>query len=49
MSDRKEWIHEFFGGPQDFYGTVYKTMGVFGKKDPEKEVDLGERPPKPGL
>jgi len=39
MSDRKEWIHEFFGGPQDFYGTVYKTMGVFGKKDPEKEVD----------
>lgn len=36
---REEWIDKFFGGPNDFYGTVYTALGVFDKKDTEKEVD----------
>jgi ubiquinone/menaquinone biosynthesis C-methylase UbiE len=39
MSGKTEWIEEFFGGERDFYGNVYKTMGVFDNKDPEMEVD----------
>lgn len=37
--DRREWIHNFFGGSEDFYGTVYTALGVFDKKDTEKEID----------
>lgn len=39
MIEEKTWIHEFFGGPQDFYGTVYTALGIFDKKDTEKEID----------
>lgn len=39
MADKNSWINSFFGGEKDFYGNVYKTMGVFDKKDAEKEVD----------
>ena len=39
MADKREWIHDFFGGSQDFYGTVYTALGIFDKKDTEKEVD----------
>lgn len=39
MADNNSWINSFFGGEKDFYGNVYKTMGVFDKKDTEKEVD----------
>jgi hypothetical protein len=39
MSHNQTWIHHFFGGPHDFYGTVYAATGVFDRKDSEKEVD----------
>ena len=39
MSDKKEWIHGFFGGKEDLYRTAYTAMGTFAKKDPpEKDV-----------
>src|SRR3989344_812321 len=39
MTEKHSWINSFFGGEKDFYGNVYKTMGVFNRKDAEKEVD----------
>ena len=50
MTDRREWIHGFFGGTNDFYGTVYRALGIFDKKDTEKEVDgvLAMMKPEPG-
>lgn len=51
MSERKQsWIYAFFGGQQDFYGTTYATMGVFDRKDAEKEVEnvLTILKPEPG-
>lgn len=39
MTEKRDWIHEFFGGRQDFYGTVYTALGILDKKDTEKEVD----------
>ncbi|MDO8496324.1 MAG: class I SAM-dependent methyltransferase [bacterium] len=39
MIEEASWINSFFGGERDFYGRVYKTMGVFDRKDTEKEVD----------
>lgn len=49
-TDRREWIHNFFGGSEDFYGTVYTALGIFDKKDTEKEVDgvLSILKPEPG-
>lgn len=35
----KHWIHQFFGGSRDFYGTVYTAMGVFEKKNTGMEID----------
>ena len=40
MSDKQSWIHDFFGGSEDFYGTAYAATGVFDRKDAEKEVDM---------
>lgn len=50
MTEKQSWIHKFFGGSQDFYGTVYAAMGVFDKKDTEKEIDgiLDILKPEPG-
>lgn len=39
ITEKREWIHDFFGGEQDFYGTAYTAVGAFEKKDAEKEVD----------
>ena len=39
MTEKRDWIHEFFGGSRDFYGTVYTALGIFDKKDTEKEID----------
>ena len=33
------WTKSFFGGKDDFYGTVYTAMGTFDKKDTEREID----------
>lgn len=48
---QKEWIHDFFGGQRDMYGTAYSAVGMFEKRnrDADKEVDgvikmLGMRP-----
>src|SRR3989344_4902312 len=50
MVGQSSWIDSFFGGERDFYGNVYKTIGVFDKKDAEKEVDsvLNLLKPEPG-
>jgi ubiquinone/menaquinone biosynthesis C-methylase UbiE len=41
VTETKEWIHDFFGGEQDLYGTAYTAVGMFEKRnrDAEKEVD----------
>ena len=50
MPHSQSWIYQFFGGEKDFYGTVYAAMGVFDKKNAEKEVDgvLAILKPEPG-
>ncbi len=47
---QQQWIQEFFGGPEDFYGTAYSGLGTFEKKDAVKEVEgvLKMLNPEPG-
>src|SRR3989344_2064629 len=40
MVDKTDhWTNSFFGGKEDFYGTVYTAMRTFEKKDAEKEIE----------
>src|SRR3989338_8024295 len=50
MPGRVSWIDSFFGGKEDFYGTVYTELGVFDRKDTEREIEgtLNLLKPEPG-
>ncbi len=49
MSEKREWIHDFYGGERNLYETAYTAVGTFDKKSPEVEVEgvvklLGMKP-----
>lgn len=39
--EKREWIHDFFGGEQDLYGTAYMNVGLLEKRgrNTEEEVE----------
>lgn len=32
MTEKREWIHDFFGGERDLYGTAYTNVGMLEKR-----------------